>query len=102
MNDLYQTPPPEPTPSPVKTLVFGILGLVFACSFFMALGGIFFSALCLSLSNEYFRITGQLTGKIKVARILSRVGLILGIVMVALFLLFILSQLITYFGITRL
>lgn len=98
MNYPYQ----EPTPSPTKTLVFGILGLAFSCSFFFAMGGIIFSALCLSLSSEYYRITGQLTGKIKVGRILSRIGLILGIVMVALFLLSILSQIITYFGITRL
>ena len=92
----------ESTPSPTKILVFGILGLAFSCSFFLAMGGIIFSALCLSLANEYYRITGQLTGKIKVGRILSRIGLILGIVMVALFLLSILSQIITYFGITRL
>ena len=98
MNYSYQ----EPTPSPTKTLIFGILGLAFSCSFSLAMVGIIFSALCLSLSNEYYRITGQLTGKIKVGRILSRVGLILGIVMVALFLLFILSQIIAYFGISRL
>lgn len=98
----YQTSSSESIPSPTKTLVFGILGLAFSCSFFLAMGGIIFSALCLSLSHEYFRITGQITGKIKVARILSRVGLILGIVMVALFLLSILSQIIAYFSFTRL
>ncbi len=92
----------EPTPSPIKTLIFGILGLAFSCTVLLAMGGIIFSALCLSLSNEYYRITGQLTGKIRVGRILSRIGLILGIVMTALVLLFILSQIIAYFGITRL
>lgn len=98
MNYPYQ----ESTPSPTKTLIFGILGLAFSVSFFFALGGIIFSALCLSLSNEYYRITGRLTGKIKVGRILSRIGLILGIFMTALFLLLVLSQIITHFGITRL
>ena len=89
-------------PSPTKTLIFGILGLAFSCSFFLSLVGVIFSALCLSRANEYYRILGSLCGKVKVGRILSKIGLILGIVMMALFLLYVLSFLITYFGIKKL
>ncbi len=92
----YQAPSPEPTPNTTTVLIFGILGLSFSCSFYLSFLGIIFSALCLSHAGEYYRITGQLTGKVRVGRILSRIGLILGITMSAFLLLLILSWCITH------
>ncbi len=97
----YQAPSPEPTPSATTILIFGILGLSFSCTFYLSILGIIFSALSLSHAAEYYRITSRLTGKVRVGRILSRIGLILGIVMSALLLLLILSLCITHASLLR-
>ncbi len=63
-----------------KVLVFGILGLAFACSFYLSFLGIIFSAIGMSQANNFARENGAVFGKAKVGRILSKVGLPLGIV----------------------
>ena len=91
MDNLHLVSTTEYTPNATKILIYSILGLSFSISFYLSLLGIIFSALAISLSNEYYRITHQLTKKVRVSRILSRIGLILGIVMSALLQLLILS-----------
>ncbi len=66
---------PEP-----NVLVWGILSLVFSCTFYFAFLGIIFGAIGLSKAKGYVAQGGVLAGKVKVGRILSLVGLILSIV----------------------
>ena len=69
-----------------NVLLWGILGLSFSCTFFLSFLGIIFSAIGMSKANLYTRLTGRPVNKGgKVGRILSVVGLITGIVMTVLF-----------------
>ena len=70
----YETP--EQISLSKSILTFGILALVF-CEGFL---GIIFGAIGLSKSKQYAAMYG-LTGRAKVGSILSRVGMIVGIVM---------------------
>lgn len=72
-------------------LTWGIIGLAFACTFFLSFLGIIFSAVGRGKANSYLRQTGQLTGKAKVGSILSLVGLILGIVMTVIFIIYLIG-----------
>lgn len=63
-----------------KVLVFGILGLAFACSVYLSILGIIFSAIGMSQANSFARANGAVFGKAKAGRILSKVGLPVGIV----------------------
>ena len=75
----------EPRELP-NVLLWGILGLSFSCTFFLSFLGIIFSAIGMSKANLYTRLTGRPVNKGgKVGRILSVVGLITGIVMTVLF-----------------
>lgn len=58
-----------------NTLVWGILSLVFS-----SILGIIFGAIGLSKSKKFVAEGGELVGKAKVGKILSLVGIILGIV----------------------
>lgn len=75
MNQDYNYQAPAPVQQQPNTLVFGILSLVFE----MILG-IIFGAIGVKKGKEYVAQGGVLTGASKVGYILSRVGLILGIV----------------------
>jgi len=68
-----------------SALVWGILGLAFACTFFVSFLGIIFSAIGLSRANNFIRTYGAISGKVKTGHILSKVGLIVGIVMTVFF-----------------
>lgn len=83
----YSQPTPVSAPQELpNVLLWGILGFVFADTFFLSFLGIIFSAIGLSKANLYTRLTGCPVNKGgKVGRILSVVGLIIGIVMTVLF-----------------
>ena len=83
-----------------KVLVFGILGLAFACSFYLSILGIIFSAIGISQANNFARANGAVFGKAKVGRILSKVGLPLGIVLTVFFIVYLISVVIIVLGIT--
>ena len=60
-------------------LVMGILGIAFSTSTYLAVVGIIFSIIGLARSGKYLKTYGRLTAKPRVGRILSIVGLALGI-----------------------
>ena len=62
-------------------LVFGILGVAFACTFYFSFLGIIFSAIAKGKVKKYIAEGYMLSGKSKVGSILATVGLILGIVL---------------------
>ncbi len=70
-NNAYATPLPQQP----NILVWGILSLVFE-----TILGIIFGAIGLKKGKQFIAAGGTLTGTAKVGYILSRVGLILGIV----------------------
>ena len=72
-----------------ETMVNGILGLAFACSFVASFLGIVFSAIAKKKANEYIRLRGQLEGKAKVGYNLAKPGLIVGIIATAFFAIYI-------------
>lgn len=96
---VYQAPVQQPTyqaapvynAAPVSTipynttpiLVFGIIALSFACTFYFSFVGIIFGIITKSKVNAYLAQGGVLSGKAKVGSILGKVGLILGIVLTA-------------------
>ena len=83
---VYTTPVnPELNGMSKSILIFGIIGLAFSCSFYLSLLGIIFSAIGKGKVKAFLAAGGQLTGKAKVGNILAKVGLILGIVLTALF-----------------
>ena len=67
-------------------LIFGILGIAFACTFYLSFLGIIFGAIALSKAKKYAASGYVVTGRAKVGKILGLVGLILGIVMVVILL----------------
>ena len=69
-------------PSPIKVLIFGIIGL--ALSFDYTIPGIILSAIGLKFANDYIACLGNTNTKVKVGRILSIVGLIRSIVLTVL------------------
>ncbi len=68
--------------SPV--LVWGILGLAFACSFWLSFLGIIFSAIAKGKANNYFATYGYDSKKATVGQKLATAGLIVGIILTAL------------------
>ena len=66
-----------------KTLMWGILSLAFACTFWVSFMGIVFGVLAKKTGDQALEANNgmPLTGKAKVGSILGKVGLILGIVM---------------------
>ena len=75
--------PAAPALSSTPILVFGILALSFACSFYFAFLGIIFGAIAKSKLSAFVAQGGEVAGKAKVGKILGKIGLIVGIVMTA-------------------
>ncbi|MBQ3416502.1 MAG: hypothetical protein IJH32_01525 [Ruminococcus sp.] len=78
----YVTPQQQADANSV--LIFGILGLAFACTFWLSFLGIIFSAIDRGKVKDYLYRYGVLYGKSKVGNILSRIGLPVAIVLTAL------------------
>lgn len=64
-------------------LIFGILAIAFACSYYIAFMGIVFGAICSGKVKQYAAMY-PLAGKAKTGSILGKVGLIVGIVLTVL------------------
>lgn len=79
-----------PLGDPKPVLVWGILGLAFACTFFLSFLGIIFSAVGLKKANAYNQFTNFAeSGQAKTGRALSKAGLIVGIIMTVLCILYV-------------
>ena len=75
---------PQPADAGVSgkpALTFGILGIIFACTFYFSFLGIIFSAIGLGKAKAFQAAAGQLYGPAKVGKILSVIGLIVGIIL---------------------
>lgn len=66
-----------------SALVWGILGLVFSASSWLAILGIIFSGIAKRKVAEYVAFAGELEGRAKAGSILAKIGMIVGIVTVA-------------------
>lgn len=75
--------PAAPALSSTPILVFGILALAFACTFYFSFLGIIFGAIAGKKVSAFVAQGGELAGKAKVGKILGKIGLIIGIVMTA-------------------
>lgn len=71
-----------------SVLTFAILGLAFASTFCLSFLGLIFSCISRSKINNYCLLFGNPHGKAKVGNILGKVGLILSIVLTAIFTLY--------------
>jgi hypothetical protein len=76
---------PEAQALSTPILVFGILGLSFACIPYINFLGIIFSAIAKSKVKKFLGLGGVLSGKAKVGNILATIGLIVGIVLTVIF-----------------
>ena len=74
--------------TPTNVLVWAILGLAFACTFYVSFLGIIFSAIGLKKFKTYTTSGAPYSTKVKVGGILSKVGLGVGIGLTVLFLLY--------------
>lgn len=81
----YEGPLGNPTP----VLVWGIIGLAFACSFFLSFLGIIFSCVGLNKARSYTDFCGTGSKQATIGRNLSKAGLIVGIVMTVLLVIYI-------------
>ena len=78
-------------PSDSSVLGFGIAAAALASSFYFSLLGFIFGIIGASKAKKFYNQTGILTAKAKVGRILSRVGLWLGLVLSIFFLIYIVA-----------
>ena len=83
----YEGPMGNPTP----VLVWGIIGLAFACTFVASFLGIIFSIVGLKKANNYFSFCGEWSKQANIGRRLSKAGLIVGIILTALFIVYIIA-----------
>lgn len=74
-----QSAPVEPSVSATSVLIFGILGLAFGWTGVSSLVGLIFSIIGLSKAKKYAAEVGELTGKAKIGKILSTIGLVVAI-----------------------
>lgn len=81
----YEGPLGNPTP----VLVWGIIGLAFACSFFLSFLGIIFSCVGLNKARSYTDFCGTGSKQATIGRNLSKAGLIVGIILTVLCVLYI-------------
>ena len=97
---VYQQPAPQPVyqqpvyqqpaaavaaPNATGAMILGIIALCFSCSFYGSLIGLILSAIGIGKAKKCADSNGVLTGKAKVGKILSTVGLILGIILTVAF-----------------
>ena len=86
---VYQEPVvqsnPEAQTLSTPILIFGILGLSFACIPYVNFLGIIFSAIAKGKVKQFLALGGVLSGKAKVGNILAQIGLIVGIIFTAIF-----------------
>ncbi len=81
----YAQPAPNPGVSGKPALTFGILGIIFACTFYLSFLGIIFSAIGLGKAKAFRAAAGQLYGPAKVGKILATIGLIIAIIMTVIY-----------------
>ena len=93
----YQQPVSTPAPAvsneisdkQSSILTFGILALAFAISFFVSFMGIVFGIITMNKVKEYVQLMGETTGRASVGKGLGKAGLIVGIVLTSIFVLYI-------------
>ncbi len=73
--------PVGPHPKPTNVLVWGILGLAFACTWVFSFLGIIFSAVAKSKAKAYLRSGAAYSTQVKVGKNLATGGLIAGIIL---------------------
>ena len=79
-----------PMGNPTPVLVWGILGLAFSCAFFTSVLVIIFSCIGLRKANDYISFTqGAYSKQATIGRNLSKAGLIVGIIMTVLLVIYI-------------
>ena len=66
---------------PSTVLTFGILALAFSCTIYLSFLSIVFGAIGLSKAGNYVAAYGPNSGQVKAGKIMSIIGLILGIIM---------------------
>jgi len=74
-------PQAQPAENTTVLMVLAIIGLALGVSFWPAVGGIVVSAIAKNKIEAFVSAGGQLTGKAKVANILSKIGLPVSIAM---------------------
>ena len=105
----YQTQPqpqqqfvdPQRASDANRLLVWGILGIAFACSWALSFLGIIFSSIAKNKAVAFTDAYGIPSGKAKVGQILGRVGFIVGICLTVCFALYIVFWIIWGVLITR-
>ena len=98
LTPVYAAQPVVQAPvSPTNVLVWGIVGLACACTFFGSFLGIIFSAIGMKKHRAYLNSGAAYSTKVKVGGILSKVGLGVGIaltVLCVLYLIFIIAMIV--------
>ena len=82
---LYEKPALDAKPF----FTMAIIGLAFSASFYLSFVGIIISAIAMAKGKTYFSLGGACEGKAKAAKILSTIGLWVGIAETVLFLIYI-------------
>ncbi len=77
---------PAPAPqaaagNPVPVLVWGIIGLAFACTFYLSILGIIFSAVGKKKAREYTAVYGTASNQARIGGKLANAGMIVGIIL---------------------
>ena len=83
-----QNAPAAGNDNSTSVLVFGILGLSFACSFYLSLLGIIFSAVAKKKAKAYEAAYGDTSGKVRVGKRLAKAGTIIGIILLVFFVIY--------------
>lgn len=78
-------------PSDGSVLGMGIAAIAFGTSFILSFIGIILGAIGLSKANSFYNRTGVLTPKARTGRILSKVGLWVGVAMTVMFILYLIA-----------
>ena len=67
--------------TPSNVLTWGIVAAAFACTFFLSFLGIIFGSIALKKADSYIAMHGPISTQVKVGHILSKVGIIAGIIL---------------------
>ncbi|MBR0437486.1 MAG: zinc-ribbon domain-containing protein [Clostridia bacterium] len=99
---VYQEPVVKSNPAAealsTPILIFGILGIAFACIPYINFMGIIFSAIANGKVKAFLAEGGVLAGKAKVGSTLAKVGMILGIIFTIIFAIVIIGLIIAAFS----